>query len=67
MSLQALTRLATEARTFARAYVALTEALMSQGVTEEQARFEARMTALMCSLEWDDADDEPGEWRGLTD
>lgn len=44
-------QLGEKALAFAKHYVALVEALMSQGVPESTAREEARMTALlMCTL-----------------
>lgn len=39
--------LALHALAFAKEYVALTEALLSQGVPEKEARAEARITALL--------------------
>ena len=48
-------RVADQAVAFARAYVAFTEALLREGVTEETAREEARMAALVQAQM-----DEPG-------
>ena len=44
---EALRNLAASALVWAKAYCALVEALLAQGVTEEDARAEARITAMI--------------------
>lgn len=57
MNTEQLTALGKNAREWARCYVALVEALMTEGVTEEVAREEARNAANMAAL-WDEATGE---------
>ncbi len=52
--------LGTQALAFAKQYVALTEALQSQGVPEVVARDEARMTALFIMFQGSDEEDFAG-------
>lgn len=50
MATDAMLALAHRAKAFAQCYVALTEALMAEGVPEDAARSEARASATMISL-----------------
>lgn len=54
MNTEALIRLAANARAYAKAYVALTEALIAEGVDESTARDEARWTATLIATSADD-------------
>lgn len=51
MNTDALIRLAANARAFAKAYVALHEALVAEGVPDEIARGEARFAATMAATD----------------
>lgn len=56
MNTDAVRGLIENATLFAKCYTALTEALMAEGVPEDVARDEARMTALYAALFPEDED-----------
>lgn len=64
MTIHDLAALGKNALEWSRAYVSLKEALMAQGVTEREARDEARNTATILAMTKDDGEKCPLCGRG---
>jgi len=60
VNIEALVALGQRAHAWAKAYIAVKEALQVEGVTLEEARDEARAAANFAA-HWPDADDDDGE------